>query len=128
MFRTVSQTGVNYRGSRLSDGRAGGVHGGDRLPWVEGLSNGADNYAPLTSLDWQVHVYGEAAQEVQAVCSERALSLNVWPWSAESNRAGLRPDSVYLVRPDGYVALADPESRASRLSEYLDTWKVTPKT
>ncbi len=36
MFRTVSQTAVNYRGSSLSEGRAGTVHGGDRLPWVAG--------------------------------------------------------------------------------------------
>ena len=34
MFRTVSQIAVNYRQSPLSEGRAGGVHGGDRLPWV----------------------------------------------------------------------------------------------
>ena len=34
MFRTISQTAVNYRGSSLSEGRAGAVHGGDRLPWV----------------------------------------------------------------------------------------------
>ena len=32
LFRTVSQTLINYRGSRLSEGRAGRVHGGDRLP------------------------------------------------------------------------------------------------
>src|SRR4029077_2890595 len=83
MFRTVSQTGVTYRNSRLSGGRAGNVQGGDRLPWVEALSNGADNHAPLTSRDWQVHVYGEAAREIQAVCRERALSLHVWPWRAE---------------------------------------------
>ena len=36
MFRTVSQTAVNYRESPLSEGRAGAVHGGDRLPWVNG--------------------------------------------------------------------------------------------
>ena len=29
-----------------------------------------DNFAPLTSEDWQVHVYGDAAPEVQAVCFE----------------------------------------------------------
>src|SRR6266516_1787529 len=33
MFRTISQTSVHYRGSSLSQGRAGGIHGGDRLPW-----------------------------------------------------------------------------------------------
>ena len=91
------------------------------------VSSGADNYAPLTSLDWQVHVYGEAAREIEAVCRERALSLHVWPWRAECGRAGLRRDSVYLVRPDGYVALADPDSRATRISDFLDRWKVTPK-
>ena len=128
MFRTVSQTGVNYRDSRLSTGRAGGVQGGDRLPWVEGLSHGADNHAPLTSLDWQVHVYGEAARDIEAICKERALSLHVWPWRPEHGRAGLRRDSVYLVRPDGYVGLADPESRAATITEFLDTWKVTPRT
>ena len=66
-------------------------------------------------------MYGEAAREIQAVCKERALSLHVWPWRAECGRAGLRRDSVYLVRPDGYVALADPESRAARITDFLDT-------
>ena len=42
MFRTVSQTAVNYRDSSLSEGRAGEVHGGDRLPWVKMDANGGD--------------------------------------------------------------------------------------
>ena len=68
MFRTVSQTAVNYRGSSLSEGHAGTVHGGDRLPWVKADVNdtAADNFTPLTSLDWQVHVYGEAAAEIRS--------------------------------------------------------------
>ena len=68
MFRTISQTAVNYRGSSLSEGRAGTVHGGDRLPWVNASASGVaeDNFAPLTSLDWQVHVYGDAAPEIQS--------------------------------------------------------------
>jgi hypothetical protein len=52
MFRTVSQIAVNYRGSSLSEGRAGSVRGGDRLPWVSagGTSDiGSDNLSPLTS-------------------------------------------------------------------------------
>lgn len=39
LFRTISQLGVNYRGSELSDGKAGKVQGGDRLPFVKGLNN-----------------------------------------------------------------------------------------
>jgi 2-polyprenyl-6-methoxyphenol hydroxylase-like FAD-dependent oxidoreductase len=125
MFRTISQTGVNYRGSALSEGRAGAVHGGDRLPWVAAGSNDVDNFTPLTSLDWQVHVYGDAAPDVSAACKERTLPLHVFPWREEVSRAGLRRNAVYLVRPDGYVGLADPEGRAAAIGSYLDARKLT---
>jgi 2-polyprenyl-6-methoxyphenol hydroxylase-like FAD-dependent oxidoreductase len=122
LFRTVSQTAVNYRGSSLSEGRAGTVHGGDRLPWAKTDLNGVDtdNFAPLTSLDWQVHVYGDAPPEVQAVCDVRKLPLHVFPWRAELSRTGLRRNAVYLVRPDGYVAMADPAGSATAITSYLD--------
>jgi hypothetical protein len=129
MFRTISQTAVSYRGSGLSEGRAGTVHGGDRLPWVQTEVNGvdADNFTPLTSLDWQVHVYGDAAPEIQTVCQKRALPLHVFPWRPEMGRIGLRRHAVYLVRPDGYVALVSSEgSSAAAVTCYLDTRKLTP--
>jgi len=128
MFRTVSQTVVNYRGSSLSDGRAETVHGGDRLPWVKTDLNGgsADNFTPLTSLDWQVHVYGDAAPEIRAQCDARRLPLHIFPWRPETGRTGLRRNAVYLVRPDGYVALANPEASAAALTSYLDARKFFP--
>ncbi len=63
LFRIVSQTTLNYHQSPLSAGKAGDVLGGDRLPWVP--VPGADNYEPLASIGWQVHVYGEARAELQ---------------------------------------------------------------
>ncbi len=128
MFRTVSQTAVTYRGSSLSEGRAGAVHGGDRLPWVKMNLNGADtdNFAPLTSIEWQVHVYGDALPEIRAVCEARKLPLQIFPWRPEMNRAGLRRDALYLVRPDEYVALADPDASVAALTSFLDTRKITP--
>src|SRR5437868_4932984 len=60
MFRTVSQTSIEYRDSALSQRSAGSVRAGDRLPWVRLGDGEADNYALLTTLDWQAHVYGEA--------------------------------------------------------------------
>ncbi len=42
LFRTVSQITLNYRGGPLSQGKAGDVHGGDRLPWAQ--AEGADNF------------------------------------------------------------------------------------
>ena len=127
MFRTISQAAVNYRGSSLSEGRAGAVHGGDRLPWVKtGLNGFEDNFAPLTSLDWQVHIYGAAAPEIQAVCADRKLPLHVFPWDAEMHRAGLRRNTVYLVRPDGHLALVNAEGRATAITSYLDSRQLTP--
>ena len=122
MFRTVSQTAINYRGSALSEGHAGAIHGGDRLPWVKTGGTGAEstNFAALRSLDWQIHVYGDATPEIQAACDARQLSLRVFPWRPEMGRAGLRRHAVYLLRPDGYVALADPHGRAATVTSYLD--------
>jgi hypothetical protein len=128
MFRTISQTAVNYRGSSLSEGRTGAIHGGDRLPWIQTDLNGdhTDNFRPLTSMNWQVHVYGDAVPELQKLCEVRKLSLHVFPWRPEIGRTGLQRNAIYLVRPDGYVALADHEGRATAITSYLDARKLTP--
>jgi 2-polyprenyl-6-methoxyphenol hydroxylase-like FAD-dependent oxidoreductase len=127
MFRTISQTSVNYRQGPLSEGCAGAVHGGDRLPWVKMDSNESkDNFAVLRSLDWQVHVYGEAKSDIQASCAGRNLPLHVFAWRPHMKRAGLEPNALYLVRPDGYVALADPAAGAAVLAAYLDRRGIIP--
>ena len=101
------------------------MRGGDRLPWVEHVSaNGADNFAPLTSLDWQVHVYGVAKPDIQVLCAERQLRLVAIPWQPSMKRAGFRQDALYLVRPDGYVGLAATGQSAAALASYLDTRRI----
>ena len=127
MFLTISQTTVDYRGSSLSEGRAGEVCGGDRLPWVETRVNGvdADNFKPLTSIDWQIHVYGDASLELRAMCDTRKLPLQAFPWSLEMERVGLSRNAAYLVRPDGYVAVAEPESSLTKIASFLDSRGIT---
>ena len=129
MFKTVSQTGIDYRKSPLSRGGAGRVMGGDRLPWAGAGSGpaGGDNFTPLASLDWQVHVYGEASQAVRDVCTARALALREFLWRDEFWRVGLMQDALYLVRPDGHVALADPNGRPAALERFLDAWAIEPR-
>lgn len=117
LFRTVSQTAVNYRSSALSAGRAGPVLGGDRLPWVR-LGEAQDNYAPLVSLDWQVHVYGSAPSELDPWCRERHLPLHCFAWHRDMRRAGIVRDAMYLVRPDGYVGLAAAPAGIEALAAY----------
>jgi len=116
MFRTVSQITLNYRGSPLSRGVAGHVHGGDRLPWAS--VGGADNYAPLAAMDWQVHVYGSASAELATWCAAHSVPLHVFDWRSEYEKAGLARDALYLLRPDTYVALAEGSGAASALDRY----------
>jgi hypothetical protein len=121
LFRTVSQIRVNYRHSSLAEGRAGAVSGGNRLPWVKLDEAGADNFAALASMDWQVHVYGESRADLGQACARRGLRLNVFSWQPHMRTAGLARDASYLVRPDGYVALADAAAHAPSLERWIET-------
>jgi 2-polyprenyl-6-methoxyphenol hydroxylase-like FAD-dependent oxidoreductase len=118
VFRTISQTRIHYDDSPLSDGRAGRVHGGDRLPWVQ--MDGGDNFAPLRSMRWQAHVYGAADEALQKVCGLMRLEMHEFPWGKGADAVGFEQDALYLVRPDGYVALAaDGKSAAEQLERYV---------
>jgi 2-polyprenyl-6-methoxyphenol hydroxylase-like FAD-dependent oxidoreductase len=124
-FRTISQLGIEYRESPLSVGKAGATRGGDRLPWVP-LSTTEDNFAPLASMSWQAHIYGEVRVSARATCAELRLPLHIFPWSPEAKAAGLLRSAFYLVRPDGYVALADADGGANGLRSYLTRRGITP--
>jgi 2-polyprenyl-6-methoxyphenol hydroxylase-like FAD-dependent oxidoreductase len=117
MFRTVSQIMLNYRNGPLSRGSAGRVHGGDRLPWAP--VDGVDNFASLSTMDWQVHVYGSAGAELAAWCSARDAPLHVFEWRSEYEKAGLARNALYLLRPDSYVALADGSGSPGALDRYF---------
>ncbi|MBN8727605.1 MAG: FAD-dependent monooxygenase [Xanthomonadales bacterium] len=118
LFRTLSQIGIHYRGSPLSDGAAGGLRGGDRLPWIE-LAPGEDNFAPLVSMTWQVHVYGAVPAGVAEVCAAYGLPLHAFGWQPKMEAKGFRQDGVYLVRPDGYLGFVDGGGNGERLRAYL---------
>jgi hypothetical protein len=118
LFRTVSQIGIEYRKSALSTGAASTVRGGDRLPWVE-IGPHEDNFGPLSSLGWQVHLYGEPRREIADDCARLGLPLHTFGWVPAMERAGLARGTLYLIRPDGYVALADPDSNPERLTGYF---------
>lgn len=118
LFRVVSQTTLDYRDSPLSQGRAGEVQGGDRLPWLPGGT--ADNYDSLAAIEWQVHVYGEAKANLAQWCAQHGIALHVFPWGPAYEKAGVARNAAYLLRPDTYVALADPEADASTLNRYFE--------
>lgn len=125
LFRAVSQIDISYHDSTLSSGSAGKVRGGDRLPWADG-ADGNDNFTPLTSLSWQAHIYGEPRVSARLTCGEMQIPLHVFPWTPAAARAGILRSAFYLVRPDGYVALADSHGGALGLRKYLIERGLTP--
>ena len=114
LFRTVSQIEIRYPDSPLSAGKAGKIRGGDRLPWI------GNNFDALRSLTWQVHVYGEPPKGLADVCASFGIPLSIFEWA--SGMAVAR-GAIYLIRPDGYVALAE-ERDPARLRDY---WRAKPE-
>jgi len=130
MFRTASQTAIEYRQSSLSAGAAGKIRGGDRLPWIKldpPAAGYRDNFAPLVSLDWQLHVYGDASPAISSVCRATRLPLHAFPWQEAMGSAGFVRGAVYLVRPDGYVGFADRDANVAKLQQYLNDRQIRPR-
>ncbi|MGY2224696.1 FAD-dependent monooxygenase [Pseudomonas gingeri] len=118
LFRTVSQITLNYRGMPLSMGIAGEIQGGDRLPWAADAED--DNFDSLTYIGWQVHVYGSASSVLSQWCGERLMPLHVFEWRAVHENAGLVRNAIYLLRPDSYIALAEPLGSPGGIERYFE--------
>ncbi|TIP88618.1 MAG: hypothetical protein E5X58_27800 [Mesorhizobium sp.] len=124
-FGLISQAAIQYRSGPISSGTAGKISGGDRLPYV--LTAGGNNFEPLRSLDWQVHVYGEANAEFRAMLAPTGIPIHSFAWSDMAKAAGLHRDGAYLVRPDGHVALASPVQEAAAFQRYLAALSLRPR-
>jgi len=103
----------------LSQGKAGKIEGGDRLPWVK--TRGEDTYAISEQIGWQVHVYGRASTELKGWCDSRGMALREFTWHEEHGRAGRQQDAVYVLRPDTWVGLAQPTQSLDELQRYWDS-------
>jgi 2-polyprenyl-6-methoxyphenol hydroxylase-like FAD-dependent oxidoreductase len=126
LFRAVSQIVIAYRDSAISEGRAGTVRGGDRLPWVSALN--VDNFDTFRTIGWQVHVYGTPNAALIEWCHQRQhILLHVFDWRQSYAKAGLARDAMYLLRPDTYVALAAVEQNPETLERYFAAHEFSPR-
>ena len=130
-FRTVSQTGIHYRGGPLS--KAAGAlprtapQAGDRFPWLK-LALGTDAsvldlYETLDDLHFHLFVFGQTARielppSVRALVTVHAVRDQAAN-TAELARAGIPQPSFYLVRPDGYVGLCGGTLDADSIASYF---------
>ena len=112
LFRTLSQTGIAYPASPLSQGTSSGARAGARLPWVAG-----PRYAALRQPGWQFFGVGEPIAAAGQWARRQGLPLT-WLLPGPGEASGL----VYLVRPDGYVGLVAPVFDQARFSTYARQW------
>jgi 2-polyprenyl-6-methoxyphenol hydroxylase-like FAD-dependent oxidoreductase len=124
-FRTISQIGIQYRASALSED--GGLpeaapRAGDRFPWLH-LTFAAgkpveDSFERLDDLHFHLVAVGQPAPEVKADVQVHVLPDT--PGNAkELARAGIPARAFYLVRPDGYIGLSGAALQPGAVERYL---------
>ena len=130
-FRTISQIGIRYRGSRLSETTRGfpalAPHAGDRFPWmrVRLASGGAaeDLFAKLDDTRFTLVMIGQLAPANDASGLGDLLRVLTIPDdpanAAELDRAHIPRPSFYLLRPDGYVGVAGSGFDAQATQRYV---------
>ena len=130
-FRTVSQIGIGYRDSSLSQSEEGwpktAPRGGDRFPWLR-LSlrdDGAveDLYQKLDDTHFNLIVLGQPAPSAAALQLGDLLRIQTVPANAvnhaELARAGIPQTCFYLLRPDGHVGICGARLDPAALNGYL---------
>lgn len=99
LFQTLSQTRIKYRDSAISEGHAGELHGGDRMPWS------GDNFAHQSSLSWHIQIFGEANPQLQREAQRLGVAVRTFAFTQRAKTNAIRQGAAYLVRPDGHIAL-----------------------
>ena len=129
MYQKVSQTGIEYGPSALSQSNASKALQGHRLPWIErpnGAAGKDDNHSLLDGSGWQVHLFGAISAPVQEVLRDANVPVHQFPWSSEAQRKGFKENTVYLLRPDGHIGLILEKSADAEniIKQYIQNWGV----
>lgn len=131
-FRTISQTGIRYRGSPLSRMQRGlpdeAPRAGDRFPWLR-LKTAAggpveDLFATRDDTRFNLMLFGQPAPAGSIPAHVVDLvTIHAIPDDPVNDealaRAGIPRPSFYLLRPDGHVGLAGGMLDPAALTDYL---------
>ena len=130
-FLTISQTGITYRKSRLSETLPGipesGARAGDRFPWMRlSFTKGGpreDLYGKIDDTRFTLILIGQAAPAGEIPPLDGALQILTIPVNAENRveleRVNVPETAYYLVRPDGYVGLAGVRVDIAEVNRYV---------
>ena len=134
VFRLISQIGVAYLKSPLSRAKslpkAKHLKAGQRCPDVL-LADGSRLHPRLQQGDFFLLCVEQPAlaqalqEEMRPLYGERVSCVASSAQQQDEARTALEKGEIFLIRPDGYLALAmgkdSPQSRQA-LKEYLATW------
>jgi 2-polyprenyl-6-methoxyphenol hydroxylase-like FAD-dependent oxidoreductase len=123
VFPLVSQIGISYRESRLSESSGEfEIKAGDRMPYF--LANGRSVYDLLRSPKFHLLSFGES--DMQMLEAEIArefgdvIDFFLLQLSAEAKKKfGTETPFLVLLRPDNYIGLLTVEISARSVQEYL---------
>lgn len=130
-FHTVSQIGIHYRKSGLSESLQGlpteAPQAGDRFPWLKLKlrSDGPveDLFRKIDDTRFNLVVFGQSAPLAGSLALGDVLRVHEVPSDpgndAAMQRAHIPLPSFYLVRPDGYVGLCGIRFDAAELQHYV---------
>jgi hypothetical protein len=130
-FRTISQTGIAYPHSPLSETLpgmpAGAPRAGDRFPWLR-LAFSADGpaedlFATMDDTRFTLLVIGQPAPPGGVAGLGdllRTLVVSGNPSNdRELDRARIPRPAFYLLRPDGHIGLAGGRLEAATVARYV---------
>jgi len=127
-FRTVSQTGIDYRKGPLSDGNLpdDAPQAGDRFPWLKLVMRSGgpveDLFATLDDTRFHLLAFG---QPLPAGLSDfgELVATHAVPEDAANDAAiacaKILLPSFYLIRPDGYIGLCGSTLDAESIESYF---------
>ncbi len=129
-FRTISQTGIHYRESPLSESAAPqprhAPQAGDRFPWLHlELTPGGpveDLFEKLDDTVFNLLVIGQPADAAASLAGE-LVRVHAIPAGSPNEqqlaRAEIPRPSFYLLRPDGHVGLCGARFELATVERYL---------
>jgi hypothetical protein len=128
-FRTISQIGIQYRDSLLSQELPGlprqAPCAGERFPWLQLQRDPqdapADLYQSFDGLRFQLLLFGQPSPSLPGF--EREVHSQLIDAGGENGRrlqaAGIPLPSFFLLRPDGYIGLAGLQAEPELLRRWL---------